>query len=552
MKHRKQGLGIAEALSVAAVALSLFCSGAGAQVKTQSQQTRSITDITNRPQNLKMNKTIQNAFAHTVRVTATGSMPGGMADGSYSTLIGLLRKQSVAARSLLLPYHPANAPASANKSGPLLPQGTSQTGTLLNGGTTKGLNPQPYPPKGTSQIGASQTMSSPGNSSGVATPTTGGSSRTTGNFNVMPAAAANSPTPTNGPTRQQPAGGGRQPVSPIIGSKAPLTSALCRAGIGSVDGAANGIWFSPVAGQDGQFVIQGCGFGNAPGEVYLSGVQFDPAHARLIVQHLGASDSPDRVFFQTPANEWSDRQIVAQIDPNASGLYDTHNVTLNVKTASGQVYQVIGMNFVAAREPQLLKGLPLPPPCTPQDTGPACVPVGLSLAKVSSAAGVIIPLVESPSLGLLRSGDTIATARGVVWDRFPIPAAPAFNFPGGTDAYQFNFAPGFQLHEVELRHASIDSSYCQEVNGVYSSTGQWAVNQTSTSSFQISWGEEACGPKTAITNGNPLDVLDYASMSAYELEITVLGPRGVSPWASGNQNGLAIKQLQPAQMLKKQ
>ena len=57
--------------------------------------------------------------------------------------------------------------------------------------------------------------------------------------------------------------------------------------------------------------------------------------------------------------------------------------------------------------------------------------------------------------------------------------------------------------------------------------------------------------KTIVTSGNYMDFLNYASVSGYELEITVLGPRGVSPWASGNGNGLAIKQLQPVQMLHK-
>ena len=117
-----------------------------------------------------------------------------------------------------------------------------------------------------------------------------------------------------------------------------------------------------------------------------------------------------------------------------------------------------------------------------------------------------------------------------------------------------DLAPGFQLDPysgVELRHASVDSSYCRSVNGVYANSGQWAVNYMSTSSFQVSWEEEACWPKTVITNGNLHDTLNFASVSAYELEITVLGPRGVSPWASGKGNGLAIKQSQPALMLKK-
>jgi len=64
------------------------------------------------------------------------------------------------------------------------------------------------------------------------------------------------------------------------------------------------------------------------------------------------------------------------------------------------------------------------------------------------------------------------------------------------------------------------------------------VNYTSTSSFQVSWEADDCWPSSTITSGKSLDVLNYASVSAYSLEITVLGPRGVSPWPSGNMGSL--------------
>jgi hypothetical protein len=103
---------------------------------------------------------------------------------------------------------------------------------------------------------------------------------------------------------------------------------------------------------------------------------------------------------------------------------------------------------------------------------------------------------------------------------------------------------------VQLSHASGDSRYCDSVNGVYSKSGNWSVHYTSTSSFQVSWGVEACWPKSVVTSGNSLDVLNYASVSAYELEITVVGPRGVSPWAGGNQTTApSFKQVQPKQLL---
>lgn len=59
-------------------------------------------------------------------------------------------------------------------------------------------------------------------------------------------------------------------------------------------------------------------------------------------------------------------------------------------------------------------------------------------------------------------------------------------------------------------------------------------------------------PKTAMSSGKSLDVLNYASVSAYELSITVLGPRGISPRPSSVTPGLAQPQVKPAQMLLKQ
>src|SRR6185437_1184139 len=230
------------------------------------------------PQQLQNNRLIQKALAHIVQVGPRASAPAG--DRSYSTIIAVLKRQSATAHSLLLPAFTGGVKpdggqtsgangtmmaAAPNQSGPMLDGsgGANQTGTLLNPGTTRGLNPQPYPPKGSQpQIGAEQTMSASG---------------------TQGAGPATNPTATqaslpSGPTAQRPPSG-RQPLP--LGTRAPQPiNTICRSGIASVDGGANGIWFSPVAGEDGRFVIQGCGFGNAPGEVYLSGVQFDPAHAR--------------------------------------------------------------------------------------------------------------------------------------------------------------------------------------------------------------------------------------------------------------------------------
>jgi hypothetical protein len=470
----------------------------------------------------KSNRLISSALARSVLVKPTGTMPGG--DGGNSAVIGLLRKQSAAAQTIV-----SSGASARTFTGGVRPAGTTQSGMLLNGGT----NPQLMGNGPAQPIGAGQTMSASG-------------SQTTLNSSSTTTSAAQS-----GPTRHQ------APDSPkpqMIGTRAPNPTQLCRVGIASVDGQKSGIWFSPVSGPDGMFVIQGCGFGNTPGQVYLSGLHYVSGSPTGGSLRVVATLVRDRVSFQIPPDGWSDRQILAQIDANASGFYDTNNITLVVNTASGQQYQAAGMNFLAAREDQPLKLLPKPALCA-QSTGYSCVPLGVSLATVNAlVTGPVQPEVESPSLALLQPGEAIAVARETAVDQFPIPANPGRSFPGGTDAYQFHFATGFQLDPhtgVQLRHSSPDASFCQTVGGVPSKNGNWSVNYTSTSSFQVSWEADDCWPNSTMTSGKSLDVLNYASVSAYALEITVLGPRGVSPWPSGNMGSLATPP-QPLPMLLKQ
>src|SRR5690348_3447663 len=555
---------IASVVGAGAAAFLVLCGGVRAQMTKQQAHVRSSIQEPSKisAEQLKNNRAVQYALAHTVQIGPRANELG--VGASRSAIIAIIKRQSVAAHSLLVPAVRPPSPNSgaiggsggANQNGtllnpgtasslnpqPLPPKGSAASGTLLNPGTTSDLNPQPYPPKGSQpQIGAERTMSAPG------TQSAGPSTRPTATQASLP----------SGPTAHRPPSG-RQPLPLGTRTSEPINS-ICRAGIATVDGGANGVWFSPVAGQDGRFVIQGCGFGNAPGEVYLSGIQFDPAHARVMVQHLGTATSPDRVYFQTPTNEWSDRQIIAQIDPNAGGFYDTNNVTLNVKTTGGQIYQATGMNFLAAREDQVLKRLVRTPYPTGADScyGLAlseCLSPGINLAIVNASLGPLTPQVESPTHYWLTPGESIAVVRGVIYlnttDNYSL------TFPSGTDTYQFNFAPGFELdpnNGVQLNHASMDVSHCQSLGGVYSHSGNWGVSYASTSSFQIHWEEESCSPSsTAAKNPQGIGTTSgYAGFSAYELEITVIGPRGINPLASGNGNGMAIKQLQPVQMLQK-
>ncbi len=321
--------------------------------------------------------------------------------------------------------------------------------------------------------------------------------------------SATGTAPANGPTRHQ-SPGGRRPAS-RFGSAESATTRFCVNGIGTIDGQKLGIWFSPVSGPEGTFVIQGCGFGATPGEVYLSGIHYPAGQSRLQVH--GSSLYPDRVGFQIQPNGWSDRQITASIDPNASGVYDTNNVTLVVKTASGQQYQATGFNFAAAYDLQTLP---------------------LIAKKTPAAASIQLPTVNDSS-GEALIGDYVSPyiysqpqkTAGVFRIDFSPTIPESLTFPNGTDTYQFHFAPGFRVanNGVQLYHSNLTAAYCQSVHGQYSSSGEWNLNYTSPTSFQVSWEEQSCSTNSG--SGHPLD---YGSVAVYQLVITVWGPRGVSPW----------------------
>jgi hypothetical protein len=392
---------------------------------------------------------------------------GGITDGATAAIIAVCRKQSSAASSLL-------GSARADE-----------------------LNPQPLPPKGGSAplLGPSQTMSAPGQP----------------NLNTGPQAGMLQ----NGPQRHQSPGADRTPQP--AAARAPAPTQICANGIASVDGQKSGIVFMPLSGPEGTFVIQGCGFGTKTGEVYLSGLHYPPSASNVRSNIL---TFPDRLSLKIAQNGftggqpgqgkwqlgWSDRQIIAVMNPGASGYLDTDNVSLVVKTASGQLYTAAGFRFFAAREQQKLASIPtkaITPGSSYDTAGHAMVANILS----PSAASLVLP------------GHTVAVVRD----------DNSAAFPGGADTLNLSnsLAPGFQILSVEQFKAALTSAGCQSVSpggGHFTSNGAWNVTATGGGAYMISWQEQSCAtPSTSGTN------VSIGSVSAYALDITVIGPRGVNP-----------------------
>jgi hypothetical protein len=411
---------------------------------------------------------------------------GGITDGPTAAIIAVCRRQSAAASSLL---------ASAASS----PGGSSKADEL---------NPQPLPPKASvPQIGLGQTMSS------------------SGKTNISTAPQAGTLSPQNGPVRGQNPGANHAPQP--AAAKAPAPTQICMNGIGAVDGQKSGVVFMPIKGPEGTFVIQGCGFGTKPGEVYLSGLHYPPSNSNLRGNLLMY---PDRLPLQIAQNGfpggqpgkgnwqlgWSDRQIIAIIDPGASGYIDTNNVSLVVKTANGQVYTATGFRFFAAREQQKLTSIPTKAitPGSSYDTG-----------GHATVANILSPSAAS----VVLTGHTVAVVRD----------DNSATFPGGTDTLDLSdsLAPGFQVLSVQQFNAALTSAGCQSIppgGGHFTTNGTWNVTKTGGDAYLIYWQEQSCA--TQSTSGPNVSI---GSVSAYALDITVIGPRGVYPIFTGGTLKLA-------------
>jgi hypothetical protein len=449
-------------IALGVVTLALICEGMSAQEGVP-------LDLKSPPKfGWHVNQRLVQSLSQNLQAGAKVGGNGGITDGTTAAIIAVCRKQASAASSLL-------GSARADE-----------------------LNPQPLPPKGSAPLlGPGQTMSAPGNTS------------------ISNAPQAGMLSPQTGPVRHQSPGADRTPQP--AAARAPAPTQVCMNGIAAVDGQKSGIVFMPISGPEGTFVIQGCGFGTTPGEVYLSGLHHPPSASNVRGNILMF---PDRLPLQIAQNGfpggppgqgkwqlgWSDRQIIAIIDPGASGYFDTDNVSLVVKTASGQVYTVAGFRFFAAREQQKLTSIPT-----------KAITPGSSYDTAGHAT--VVDILSPSAASLVLPGHTVAVVRD----------DNSAAFPGGTDMLDLSssLTPGFKVMSVQQFNAALTSAGCQSVppgGGQFTTNGTWSVIAIRGGAYRIAWQEQSCA--TQSTSGPNVSI---GSVSAYALDITVIGPRGVNP-----------------------
>jgi hypothetical protein len=280
--------------------------------------------------------------------------------------------------------------------------------------------------------------------------------------------------------------------------------------------------FTPVAGPDGTYVIQGCGFGTQPGRVYLSFLHYPQKISPVSgpTQAIPFRPNPDQLQFEIASGDWSERQIVVHIDPNASGYYDTDPVTLVVQIAGGQQYKSGGFipgvhySFVAARAAQLLP----------------FSPYLVNAPYTFDSQGRQVPFYVGSSAAPLFSGNhTVVVVRQVVGATFSnnLPDRVLVVPPEQGQYASAELMTGFQVFGVQFYHADLPKVACIYVppgNAQYTASGDWGVDDSQWGEYDVSWQEQSCTSTSAGAGGHT------QSVSAYALDITVVGPRGVSPW----------------------
>lgn len=80
---------------------------------------------------------------------------------------------------------------------------------------------------------------------------------------------------------------------------------------------------------------------------------------------------------------------------------------------------------------------------------------------------------------------------------------------------------------VQFYHADLPKGACIYVppgNAQYTASGDWGVDDSHWGEYDVSWQEQSCTSTSAGAGGHT------QSVSVYALDITVVGPRGVTPW----------------------
>lgn len=281
-------------------------------------------------------------------------------------------------------------------------------------------------------------------------------------------------------------------------------STACKPGITAVDKRApSKVSLTPTPPHN-EITIRGCGFGpvqpSRASAVHIFGPRFPQSNLGI--------------------NFWSDRGIVATVDPKISGIPDLmHSISLVVEPVRGPQMKASGLSFWAARDPKhpyLLATIPRSAvtfaASSPTSTGN---PLYLCYNGLNSAvcAASLVPGFSGTS-GPIPG--TAAEVERVSGDRFHMLGNDIFNFNG--------LAPGFKFHHAYLTTETLNGSACSALGSGWTlyTDGSWhSAWDGKHNHLLVAAQEQHCHSAPL---GNAID----SSLSLYYLTVYVLGPRGLT------------------------
>jgi hypothetical protein len=258
----------------------------------------------------------------------------------------------------------------------------------------------------------------------------------------------------------------------------------------AVNGRAVGPVFTPRRG-DNHFRIEGCGFGNAPGEVRLESesgpISPNPEMQPIVLQ-------PER------AASWSENQIDVRLDPRLAGNPDSM-ATLVVLPADGRRIELHGCRFLALRgEPIILKT------------------IAASWVKLSATSSPFHPIPQFEYVSPPTSGGDIPP--GAAKMSALVIRSDNEAFGAGVDTYDFSaLSPGWVVESIQVEN------YDVACPGDVTRTQQFgdASARVDDHGLTVTWASHTCSSFIP-----PIFRFKMAS-SEYAVKVWVTGPIGTDP-----------------------
>ncbi len=264
--------------------------------------------------------------------------------------------------------------------------------------------------------------------------------------------------------------------------------------IAVVNGRGASAVFTPQL-PDNLYRIEGCGFGEKPGEI-----QLEPDLHVVSLAHT----QPIKLQLERPG-AWSETEIDVRVDPRLSGIPDSA-VTLVVHLADGRRAELPGCRFIAAR------GEPTPL------TTVAASWVTMNATVVAFHPIAQLEYVSPPAHGREVPHDAAGMSALVIRSD---PNA----FIGASDFYNFSaLNPGWVVESIEIQMYSIT---CPGDVTRAEQAGTWDAH-FGAHGFTVDWASSSC-----FSFIPPIFRFRMGS-SEYAVKVWVIGPIGTEPMGVGS------------------